>query len=221
MAELKVAEDEYDSYTNEDLLFIVSCKEEDEEEALKAFKIFYDKNVKWFFTLCVQVCSTITIYNETEDLAKAVFNGTMHFVWDNAGKYDKTKSKVQTWVSNNARYIMYDILNEYKGKVSGGIQFVPITKEVDIASADESDNYSDVETPEILALAVALQSLSDRERDILMEYMRYSDGNKHLPNDVLIELCQRYMITSDNARQIKKRALEKVRKHIDKGLKKI
>jgi len=42
--------------------------------------------------------------------------------------------------------------------------------------------------------------------------MQYSDGNKHLPDEVVSELCQRYGTLPDNLRQIKKRSLDKVKK---------
>lgn len=220
MAELKVVEDEYDSYSNEDLLLIVSCKDEDEDEARKAFDVFYERNAKWLFPLCRQVCSTIAHSDDAEELAKDVFSKTMFFVWENAGKYDNTISKVQTWVSNNARYVMYKTLDEYKGKASGDIQFISINRDESVIYDGECEDYSDVETPEMITLAIALQTLNERERDILMTYMRYSDGNKHLPDSELNALCSRYQITSDNARQIKGRALNKIKKHIINALNK-
>lgn len=218
MAELKVKE-EYALYSNEDLLLVISYKEDDETEAKKAFSVFYQRNAQWFFALCKQVCSTITEC-DLEELSKDVFSKTMLNVWENADKYDSTRSKVQTWVSNTARYVMYNILAEYKGKVSGDLTFVPINNGLEIASNDDSEDYSKTETPEMLALATALMSLADRDRDILLTYMRYSDGNKHLPENELDYLCSKYLITSDNVRQIKGRALGKVKKHIDNVLNK-
>lgn len=44
--------------------------------------------------------------------------------------------------------------------------------------------------------------------------MLYHDGNKHLPDEVLKELMERYQTTSGAIRMIKKRALDKIEKFI-------
>lgn len=59
-----------------------------------------------------------------------------------------------------------------------------------------------------------LQTLSEKERDVLLTYMMYQDGNKHLPDEVTKLLCERYGTTSVNLRKIKQRTLEKVKTHI-------
>ena len=56
--------------------------------------------------------------------------------------------------------------------------------------------------------------LSDREKDILLTYLMYEDGTKYLPGTVLQELCRRHGRTADNARQIKSRAMKKLRQQI-------
>ena len=53
--------------------------------------------------------------------------------------------------------------------------------------------------------------IRDRERDVLLTYMMYQDGNKHLPDEVTKLLCERYGTTSVNLRKIKQRTLEKVK----------
>jgi DNA-directed RNA polymerase sigma subunit (sigma70/sigma32) len=77
----------------------------------------------------------------------------------------------------------------------------------------QSEDYR-IETPQKKALDEALQTLSDKERDILLTYMMYQEGNKHLPDEVIQVLCDRYETSSINLRKIKQRALEKVRSHI-------
>lgn len=47
-----------------------------------------------------------------------------------------------------------------------------------------------------------------------MTYLMYEDGTKYLPGTVLQELCTRHGITADNARQIKSRAMKKLRQQI-------
>lgn len=56
--------------------------------------------------------------------------------------------------------------------------------------------------------------LSEKDQEILLTYMMYQDGNKHLPDEVLKELCDKYETTSVNLRKIKERALQKVKTFI-------
>lgn len=56
--------------------------------------------------------------------------------------------------------------------------------------------------------------MSEREKDIIFTYMMYQDGNKHLPDEILNELRLRYNTTSENIRQIKKRAMTKLGAYI-------
>lgn len=44
--------------------------------------------------------------------------------------------------------------------------------------------------------------------------MMYKDGNKHLPDDVINSLCEKYQTTPVNLRKIKQRALTEVERHI-------
>ena len=52
------------------------------------------------------------------------------------------------------------------------------------------------------------------EEDESTTYLMYEDGTKYLPGTVLQELCTRHGITADNARQIKSRAMKKLRQQI-------
>ena len=76
------------------------------------------------------------------------------------------------------------------------------------------DQDEEVVLPEKEILNAALDSLTERERHILMTYMLYSDGRKHLPNDVLQGLMEQYETTADNVKHIKSRALAKIKAHI-------
>ena len=60
----------------------------------------------------------------------------------------------------------------------------------------------------------ALNSLSEREKDVLLTYTRFQEGKKKLPTEELERLSTLYDTTSDNLRQIRSRALKKVKDYI-------
>ena len=83
-----------------------------------------------------------------------------------------------------------------------------------ILEFSSEEDESTTSSPLHLLLTQALEMLSDREKDILLTYLMYEDGTKYLPGTVLQELCTRHGITADNARQIKSRAMKKLRQQI-------
>lgn len=63
----------------------------------------------------------------------------------------------------------------------------------------------------------ALSSLSEREKYVLMTYMQYFDPtepNRHLPDELLKNICIKFNTTPDNIRQIKSRAIKKMKDNI-------
>lgn len=197
------------SYSDEDLLVVISFREKNEVEAKEAFKIFYDRYKRFLLSLCYKVCQNIE--PNGAELAKDVFVNTMMAVYESSNTYNASKSKVATWLSCIAKHEMLDLLNILNEKRIGEKQFIPLNE--DLAISDTEDNI-EIETPQKKALDEALQTLSDKERDILLTYMMYQEGNKHLPDEVIQVLCDRYETSSINLRKIKQRALEKVRSHI-------
>lgn len=59
----------------------------------------------------------------------------------------------------------------------------------------------------------ALDSLSERDRDVLLTYADYNciSTKKHLPDSVMKQLCKTYKTNSGNIRQIKTRSLKNIK----------
>lgn len=100
-----------------------------------------------------------------------------------------------------------------------------------IKSYDLSENIADMTfldddqkyTPPSIeknTLELGLKSLSVRERYILIVYMQHfhpSQPMRHLPEDVLNAICEKFNIKPANARKIKERALTKLKLYIEKS----
>lgn len=200
----------YTSYSDEDLFVMMSFREENQAEAQESFNVFYDRYKGFLWNLCRYVCQNVEYY-DSEELAKDVFMNTMMTVYQNSHTYNASKSKVSTWISNIAKHEMFDLLDVLKEKRIGEKTFIPFEDSIEIIDIDDNIN---IETPEKKALDEALKSLSEKEKDILFTYTMYKDGKKHLPDEVMKFLCDRYETTSINLRKIKQRALEKVKNHI-------
>lgn len=197
------------TYSDEDLLVMMSFRDENESEAQEAFRLFYDKYKRFLWGLCLKVC--LNIESDSTELAKDVFMNTMTAVYESSHTYNASKSKITTWISCIAKREMLDLLDILKEKRIGEKTFVPLNENLAISNIEED---IEVDTPQKRALNDALQTLSEKERDILLTYMMYHEGNKHLPDEVTKFLCDRYETTSANLRKIKQRALDKVKNHI-------
>jgi RNA polymerase sigma factor (sigma-70 family) len=186
-------------YSDEDLLFMISLKNESGKEAEEAFRIFYNRHKQFLWNLCYKVC-------RNEDLAKDVMQNTWIAIHKYCHTYDAQRSKVTTWMSKIARNEMCDL---FKSETKN----IPLNEDIYSISDDNAED-TEFTTPEKKILEEALNTLSERDKDILRTYMQYSEGNKHLPDEITNELCRRYSTTSANLRQIKKRSLEKVKNYM-------
>jgi RNA polymerase sigma factor (sigma-70 family) len=194
------------SSSDEELLWAISLKGDDIQEAHNAFAIFYDRYKSILWSLCVKVCSSFRYYNNDE-LAKEVFSMTMMKIYLSP-TYVSSKSKITTWMSTIAKRELISII---RGQRKDGAYF-------EYSNTDIADVFQNVEEglmlPEKDILRQALSSLTEREQHILMTYMLYLDGRKHLPDNVLNELMTQYETTTDNIKHIKSRALAKVKEYI-------
>ena len=71
-----------------------------------------------------------------------------------------------------------------------------------------------IKSPEQKALQQALESLTEREQEVLLTYIMYEDGNKQLPPEMRQHLLDKYSTTQQNMQQIKSRSLKKIKDHI-------
>lgn len=196
-------------YTDEDLFFLMSLKAEDEDEAHEAFRIFYERYKRLLWSLCYSVCNKLDISN-VEEFARCVFNNTMTAIYEHP-TYDGTKSKLSTWMSRIAYHETLDLIADFK--INDTKKNVPLNEKI-AETFPELQEFSDFETPEKKILTEALNQLQDRDREILLTSMMYKEVHKHIPDEILLELSNRYSTTTVNIRQIRKRALDKVKAYI-------
>ena len=175
----------------------------DREKAMEAFGMVYDKYKETLWTICVKVCGDNAVADKVYwETWKKI---QKHPVYD----YRNNKVTFATWMSRIAHNVWIDILK----------------KEVPLVD-DTIDNYLELEAREeeemepsfnAKLMDEALAELTDKEREILKIYVTYDTDKKlHVPQEVLDELKTRYQTSSANLRQIKSRALEKVRNYISR-----
>ena len=101
MEELQLGKNVISTYTDEDLLVLMSYQSENEEEAKQAFNEFDSRYKEFIWKLCYNVCKNGEFGDE--ELAKDVFMQTRACIYFSSHTYDPGKGKIKTWISRIAR----------------------------------------------------------------------------------------------------------------------
>ena len=194
----------------------------------QAFNEFFCRYKSYLLRACRKCCYS---FDSSDLLADDIFQNTLLKVLSKAHTFKVKNSEapsktisneVKAWLSRIAYNELINFLrkNPDEKKLSNPFRTKSYEVEETIIDdlADENAPTESKSTIQKNILDAALNKLSEREKYVLMAYMQYfvhSQPLKHLPNDVLDEICSKYSITPDNVRQIKARALKKLKTEID------
>ncbi len=164
-------------------------------------------------------------------LAEDIFQNTLLKVLSKAHTFKSKNSEgdsknisieIKAWLSRIAHNELINFLRKNPDEKALSNPFRE--KSLDLAGTivDSSEEGLEYIKPEKLfqknLLDAALANLTEREKYILMAYMQYFDPSqplRHLPDDVLESICVKFGIKPDNVRQIKGRAMKKLKSQIE------
>lgn len=207
--------------TSRDLLAYMALFRDDEpQEAQDAFNEFYRRYCHFLTFIVARNCPKNSAYYD-ESLIKATVHNTFYRVYFRAETFisDEKKDKViverqvKAWLSIIAKNELRQLLKAT----------IPYLKNYDLkddftsSTLLESPVYLQEDEPVSIKRELidkALGCLPEREKEVLLTYFRFEDGKKQLPKEELERLAVLYDTTSDNLRQIKLRALKKVKDYI-------
>lgn len=184
----------------------------------QAFNEFYRRYRRFVSSSCK---SCTKEFDPTGHLANDIFQVTFVKVAINGYKFklpDGAKVQDQSlyikgWLSRICKNELISYTRKYplskeNAEMDSGTQNI---KE-QFYNSDESTEEPKTIEAQILESAVA--SLSESERIIVMTYMLYYDPltpNRHLPDEVLKKLCSDLNTNAGNIRQMKSRAMKKLK----------
>jgi RNA polymerase sigma factor (sigma-70 family) len=187
---------------------------------------FYFRYRSFLLQACRKGCAH---FINGEQLADDIFQNTMIKAFNgmsnlfNKLSEGRTESSIhiKAWLSIIAKNELVEFLRKNPDEKNLANSFRSNYQEIEIPNESSETNEEYISKPSIEkeTLDKGLATLSEREKDILMTYLLYqnpNEPNRHLPEDVLVSLCNRYNVSSDNLRQIKKRALLKLKKECGK-----
>lgn len=205
--------------TNEtlaDLFLSMAMKEDSRQNAEKAFIEFYNRYENFLFTVVNKACTPWKMYGD--ELIMTVIDNTFLTIYEKAETFiliddipfERQEKRMKCWISQVAKNEMLQLLRQYKVD-SDKIEY---SDDLSFIEKINDETTEDIKSEDILLAEKALQTLSERDRDILITYLMYEDGNKKLPSNEIQRLADMWGVLPDNMRQIKKRSLEKLKNFI-------
>ena len=198
-----------------ELFLSMAMKEDNRPEADKAFSVFHSRYKNYLYTIVKNACRSWEMYGD--ELIEAVFENTFLTVYAKAESFmviedvpfERQEKRMKSWLGKIAKNEMLQLLRQFK-----------VDKDM-IEYTDDLTSFLNIEeetehqaTSDYLLAEKALQTLSERDRNILTTYLMFEDGNRNLPSIEIQRLSDMWNTHPDNMRQIKKRSLAKVEMYI-------
>ncbi|MGQ3012287.1 MAG: RNA polymerase sigma factor [Flavobacteriales bacterium] len=198
----------------EDIQLAISDKMSDEGSSVNAFTQIYKGYSKFLTSVVSHALKSIGLYNE--HVLNAVINNTFYKFYEKPFGFSFPKEAVddgpfKAWLSTVARNELKVLLKEYYAKT---ISLESAKVDPPIESQDVEDEI--FESVNAKMMNDALNTLSERDRDILRTLYLYQEEGKNTPTEVLNLLCDMHKTTKANIRQIKKRSEEKIIEYFSK-----
>lgn len=202
--------------TDEDLLVYMTMRDEDSSVAQEALAEFYRRHAGYVYGVCRRVSQGVLDGSGAEDIMQdtflRVFDKAATFRNDELTDPDRLRLRVRAWLSRVATNVFRTELRTKRRK-QAGIKLVPLEEGED-ESLDHPEAAENCERAQIKQMVDCLDTLSVKEQQVLRvtwQYYEPAKPNQHLPQDVVEDLATSLQTTSPNIRQIRSRAMKKLK----------
>ena len=200
---------EYSDFASDDLLVIIGMRKDAPKDAEMAFTELHARfhEYAWNFTY--------TLVGKNKRLsAEEICSDTLYRVYEKATEFKLPQNadpdtQVKKWIAGIGKNEFKRHLREsYKGPDLIKLDTLPDEGHY-LSEEAQEDGYS----IQAKALDAALDTvLSDRDRDILLILLHFEEHG--MDPEIRQGLCNQYRIGKDTLRQIKLRAIEKLKKYL-------
>ncbi len=198
-----------------ELLMLVAQRHDGWENA---FRVFYERHCEYLFYICNRKYCHELGADAVQDLVQETFIRVLEkahtFRADDALSPDASLRRTRGWLQRIAANLLRD-----SHRHNTSIPTEPLT-DAYIAHTSmlaESNSQDSQDSRQMKLIKDALNSLTEREQDIMRTAYQWYEPGKNLPAHVIEELTQRYNTTPENIRQILSRARKKVREFIERN----
>ena len=203
-----------DHVSDAELLERVSQRETNAAAARAAESEFYDRHARYLYGVLVQRVRRLLALSgrEVEDLVQETFFRAFaraaSYSGGDAGDPESQRRRSRAWLGRIAERLLADWL--------AGAREISASPLLDTLAEPEPGPPSS-RSPKLRLLREALDTLNERERDVLRVaalYFRPGEEHQRLPNAVSAELAQRWQTTSENIRAIRSRATKRLKEYL-------
>lgn len=207
-------------FNSAELLTMASIDHSD-PECIQAFEEFHGRHKEFVWQIAYNKAKNIDRYNVNE-VAMVLFQNTFIKIHEKADKFDPPTLDVDVdcrkWITGIMRNVGLQYLEE-NNKHKDHVVFMEV-----IPESGKDLHPEEAPTPityESKLLDKALKTLNDKEKDVLLAYYNfYTDGKvRDVSKEVKEALAKQFNVKVDSLKQIKKRALDKIKDYIDKNKK--
>lgn len=199
----------------DDILLSFSYKEEDGNQANIAFNRLYHEFSRFLYALVKRKLYQMGTFDE--QILSATVDNTFLLIYEKPPMNFKVKegdtpvNSFKAYLSIVAKNELLRLFKEYYNTnlVLESNIVEPVFEETEIVTeVSQSLNSKNMQA--------ALNTLSERDREILWTLYLYQEDGKNTPSSVLDTICQKFNTTKDNIRQIKKRSEAKIVEYFSK-----
>ena len=211
------ARDELSAESDAELLAYMAMASDDPAGARNAWETFYLRHVDYLYAVCLRAYGSVL--GGPQGAADLVAD-TFKRAYEHAGKFDaggiedaeRLRRRMRAWLGRIAQRLAQTAL---RGRGKLPTQMLQQEHWQQVAPA-ESPGPADPQR--IGRVRQAIAGLSAREQTVIrVTFQWYQAGKDHqrLPNDVAAELAETLQTTPENLRQIRRRALRKIKAFLE------
>ena len=199
----------------ENTLLVISERSNDEKNAKAAFTDLYRGYSNFLCAVVSRALQSSGIYDE--HIMQTVINNTFFKLFENPLIFTfphnvENDKPFKAWLSVVAKNELKRLLQEYYQTSD-----LPETLNIESAIVSEDIPSEIFESVNIKVLNDALNTLSTRDKHILLTLYLYYEEGKNTPSNVLDLLCNMYETTKVNIRKIRERSKKKIINYFEKN----
>ena len=206
------------SLSDGDLLECMALAEADPVAAREAWEQFYVRHVRYLYAVCMRAYGCMVGDAGVADLVAETF----HRAYEHAGTFrpvdgddgDLLRRRTRAWLGRIAQRLFQTLL-----RTRGRVATVRLSQEhwQNVAAEPPEIPAGEGASPRIRQVREAIARLTGREQTVLrvtMQWYRPDMDNQRMPEAVVAELAESLQTTPENLRQIRRRALRKIRQFL-------
>jgi RNA polymerase sigma factor (sigma-70 family) len=202
--------------SDSDLMAYMAMAEDDPSSAREAWAEFYGRHVRYLYAVCSSAYGQILggdtgVADIVSDTFRSAFRNAHLFDPGGIEEPDRIRRRTRAWLGRIAQRLVMDRLRS--------AQRLPVVH-LDLErwqSVAEPERSAPRDDALIRAVQRAIGQLSDKEQTVIrVTYQWYQAGQAHqrLPSAVVSDLAETLQTTPENLRQIRRRALRKIREFL-------